>query len=181
MGEYPQAIEQYEKALELSPDHLDILWNLSNAFLEGIEDSDRAIEIYEQIMRIAGDVYALVRLNMGRAYYQKGNYDEALIQYERSIELDSSLSPAYNNIAYIYADVLETRLDEAIVLTQKALELEGDGPNRPYYLHTLGWVYHKMGRYREALDVFAEAEKDIPEYDLLIQHMAATQEKAADS
>jgi len=58
-----------------------------------------------------------------------------------------------NFLGFYYADK-NIKLREAEALLKKALKAE---PNNPYYLDSLGWVYYRMGKAKEALDLVRRA------------------------
>lgn len=69
---------------------------------------------------------------------------------------------AYNALGYTLADH-NKRLPEALALIEKANRLL---PNNPQILDSLGWVYFRLGRLRESLDIFARLWEKSPETEL---------------
>jgi Flp pilus assembly protein TadD len=55
---------------------------------------------------------------------------------------------AYNALGYSLAE-RGLRLPEALALIKKAVELS---PEDPYIMDSLGWVYYRMGNFREGLN-----------------------------
>ena len=76
--EHERAIKNYQVALDLNPQDADIIADMANALLY----TDRAEESIEQIKKamrhnpLYPDEYLL---RLGRAYYQVGHYDDAII------------------------------------------------------------------------------------------------------
>ncbi|MEO0156201.1 MAG: tetratricopeptide repeat protein [candidate division WOR-3 bacterium] len=76
-----------------------------------------------------------------------GKKDEALRNFEKIIQIDSTDATALNYVGYTYAERGE-RLDYALELIEKALSIE---PNNGYIIDSRGWVYYQKGDYESAL------------------------------
>ena len=74
-------------------------------------------------------------------------------QLRKLILLKPDFAQAYNALGYTLADRNE-RLDEAVSLIQKALELS---PNDHYILDSMGWVQYRLGMLEEAADYLRRA------------------------
>jgi len=79
----------------------------------------------------------------------------------RLIELQPNNAHAYNALGYTLADQ-SIRLDEALTLINKAIELQ---PEDPFILDSLGWVHYRLGNYglavsslRKAFDLRSDPE-----------------------
>jgi tetratricopeptide (TPR) repeat protein len=120
------------------------------------------VQIYlaeEQLLRDGGRTeQALVLLNAAlvdlpddpNLLYARGLVTaqlKRLIEHERDmrrlIELEPNNAHAYNALGYTFADQ-SVRLDEALVLIKKAIELQ---PEDPFILDSLGWVHYRLGNY----------------------------------
>lgn len=101
----------------------------------------------------AGDVQArseeaIKRNNFGADFLKQGRLDEAIAEFQRSVEVDPEYAAAHFNLAYAYDQ--RQRFDEAIAQYKKALQLE---PNNLFGLNNLGVLYDKNGLYDEAIGV----------------------------
>ena len=65
-----------------------------------------------------------------------GKFDEI---YIKLINTDDKDAQAYNN--YAYSLERNVKLDQALEMAKKAIEIE---PENPSYLDTIGWVYFKL-------------------------------------
>lgn len=99
-GNIDAAINQYNKALEISP-QLEIAYlNRGYAFFskgdlaKAIEDATTAIEINPELI----DAYGV----RGDAYLQSENYDQAVADYSKAIELDPQPGEAHRKRALTY-------------------------------------------------------------------------------
>ena len=71
--------------------------------------------------------------NQGRAYGQKGQYDQAISDYSKAIEIDPKFATAYNNRGIAYRQ--KGQYDQAISDYNKALEINS----------TDAWAYSSRG------------------------------------
>ena len=70
---------------------------------------------------------ALAYMNRGIGYYDKGDYDRAIADYDKAIELNPKLAPAYNDRGNVYS--AKGDYDRAIADFDKAIELTQNTPS----------------------------------------------------
>ena len=99
------------------------------------------------------------------AYFQRAtensrhmNYERAIADYRRFLELRPDDPSGYNNLAWLLANwpADSRRPDEALPLALKAIEL---APKSGIYLNTLGVVYYRLGQFEQAVNALEEASK----------------------
>lgn len=96
-------------------------------------------------------------------YENMGDYDHAIIYFEKSIESNPENPAPYNELAWLYVEKTNTNFEEAIVLAQKAVDLAqadekfSDDFMLANYLDTLGWAYYKNGEYVNAITTLERA------------------------
>ncbi len=96
-------------------------------------------------------------LQEGLRFERRGDYENAILSYQKEIEINPSNAAAYNALAWLYVDKLEIKYDEAIVLAETAVMFteDRDHPARDFwlanYLDTLGWAHYKNANYEEAV------------------------------
>lgn len=95
---------------------------------------------------------------LGNLYFERGHYEGAISSYVQAIALDSTNAAAFNNLAWVYAE-LNTNLDVALALSKRSLELSEDNP---VYLDTLAEVYFKRKEYLRALTFIRRAVEQNP-------------------
>ncbi|GAG65153.1 unnamed protein product, partial [marine sediment metagenome] len=83
-GCYPLAIEAYNKGLNIQPENLDILWNLSLVY-DHSKHIEKLIEIYKNIIKL-NPKYNKVWRKLGYYYNEFGEYDKALEAYEAYVK-----------------------------------------------------------------------------------------------
>lgn len=151
-----QDIENIKSIIDISKDQAEraaLDAKASEYFSQALAEKDAvsAIGLYSKAIEI--------RPNFFDAYFNRGcerlkmdDYNGAMNDFLKVIELNSNDARAYNNIAHL----LHTRhlLDQALSNVNKAIEL--DSTVSTYYLNR-GVIYMSKGNLREALDDFTEA------------------------
>ena len=118
----------------------------------------------------------------GLSYDEKGEYDRAIVDYTKAIELDPTYAPAYNNRGLLYRDKGE--YDRAIADLTNAIEIN---PQRANAYSNRGIAYHGKGEYDRAIADFTRAieiNPDFQESKVALQSLAREQSpsaKAADA
>ncbi len=77
----------FRKALELEPDHPDVLNYLGYSFLEMGANLDEALEMIEKAAAAKPESYYIID-SLGWAHYRMGRYEEAVESLERAVELE---------------------------------------------------------------------------------------------
>jgi tetratricopeptide (TPR) repeat protein len=119
---YNEAIDAYEKAIELNPDYYKAWVNLGITYRH-IGDLDQAEEKYKKALSIEPD-YAELHASIGALYIFKAEPELAIESLERSIELDSQVAVAHSNLALAYA--MNGRFEEAEASLHQATVLGYD-------------------------------------------------------
>lgn len=103
------------------------------------------------------------------AWFANGveNYDLAVTLMERVLELDDANFDALNYIGYTWAEAGEN-LEQAEVYIREALFLRGDDGN---ILDSLAWVYFRMGRFEDALEVQLRAMEFVDDSAVMWDHL----------
>jgi len=117
---------------------------------------EQAAELLQRIVRDPSEDrgHKAPALNLlGLILFDQRKYDEAVIKYQKAIELDPEhASPAYNNWGLLLND--QNKYDEAAARYRKAIELD------PKYAPTygnLGLVLYVQERYNEAAAMYRKA------------------------
>ncbi len=106
----------------------------------------------------------------------RGQFDQAIAEYETILGQNPRDLMAANNLAAILTDQKgDTKsLDRALALSR---DFEQRAPN-PFFLDTLGWVHLKMGHQDDALRVIQRAVAQAPQHPLLNYHLGMAHFKA---
>ena len=95
------------------------------------------------------DIY---HFNMAVFFQRQGNYEAALDEYEKVIELSPQNAEVFCNIGAIYSELGETQ--KAVAYLQRSLLID---PNYPKARNNLGLAYYDSGQYEMAIDQFRRA------------------------
>ena len=111
-----------------------------------------AFDVLDRAIRQRKDDKDTIDLLYDRAIAAEkvGRLDVLEKDLRRLIKLRPDDGNAYNALGYTLADHNQ-RLPEALTLIEKANQLN---PGDPHIQDSLGWVYFRLGRTRDALDVF---------------------------
>lgn len=91
-----------------------------------------------------------------------GKLDQLEVDLSHIINLEPDNATALNALGYTLAD-RTSRLDEALKLIEKALKI---APKDPAILDSLGWVYYRMGKLKDALVLLEQAFELFPDAEV---------------
>jgi tetratricopeptide (TPR) repeat protein len=155
-GRTNEAIEHYQKALEIYPDYAEADNNLGTVFLNQGR-LDEAAEYYHRALE-ANPSFAEAHNNLGILLAKQGRITEAIEHYQKAIELNPNRAEMYNNLGNLLAT--RGRPAEAIGQFQKALEMEPDNAKAHYNLAN---IFTAQGRWDEAIEHYQRALKQMPD------------------
>lgn len=154
-GNYQQAIAEYRQFLELRPGNIEAKVNLGAA-LSRVGRFDESIAIYSSVLSSLKDTNQVlvdkVRLDLGLAYYKKGDLGKAREQFAALHQA----SPDSVQAAILLADT-QTRLGDAESAMSMLEPLEAANSSNPDFEYELGLAMIKSGHRREGV---ARLEKD---------------------
>jgi len=133
------------------PDDFRVNFLLGVAYnrLEKNEEAARVLERARQLN--SKDVDAISQLAV--VYEALKRYDETDNLYEEALRLDPTNHLVLNNYSYSLAE-RNIQLDRAKEMSEKAVAAR---PDNPSYLDTMGWVYFRLGEYKEAAEYIKRA------------------------
>jgi predicted Zn-dependent protease len=137
-GEPARALNAFDRALQLDPDHRKSLLNSSRVLLE-LGRPQEALERIEKTLGVEPMSNEGLRL-LGRARYQLGKVDEAVDAYHRALVVDDRDVWAMNNLGLIYIE--QDRASEALPPLARAVELRS---NAPVFQNNLGVALERSG------------------------------------
>jgi tetratricopeptide (TPR) repeat protein len=99
-------------------------------------------------------------LSRGINFYQQGNYDAAVKEFQRSIALSPNSSYTQDSYDYMVQSLLNlNRTDDAIKAYKQAIRLD---PTNDSYHVNLGNIYFSVSKYDDALVEYKEAVRVDP-------------------
>ena len=148
--EYQEAIEVYEKALEIKLDY-NQAWKGKGNALRHLGRYEEAIEAYEKALQIEPDYYKAWNAK-GNALFSLGRYEEAIACYDKAIEIQPDYHRAWKNKGVALGNL--GKHEQAIAAFEKTLQLQPDDYNLWY---NKGVALHNLKRYEEALACYDKA------------------------
>jgi tetratricopeptide (TPR) repeat protein len=149
-GQVDQAIAEYRKAIEETPDHADSHYNLGR-LLAGKGDYDGAIVQFREALRTRPDD-ADSHNNLGLVLKNKGALDDAAREYRTALRLNPKHADAHINLGNVF--YLRKDLKEAIQQYRAAIEAQ---PAMAVPHVSLGNALDDSGQTDAAIQEFKEA------------------------
>ena len=156
-GKLDEAIEQFQKGLQITPDDAKAHYLLGVA-LAGKSRSDEAIKHYRRALQLEPD-YPEAQNNLGFLLAGKGDRDEAIKHFERALQLRPDFAEADSNLGLALAE--QGRMDEAIKHFEDLLRVRPDDPKAH---NNLGNALAEQGNTADAISHWREAIRLKPDY-----------------
>lgn len=106
--------------------------------------------------------------------WQQQNVNKCIEYYEKSLKTDDENISSLNGLGYVLA-CQEKDLTRALSLCKQAVKI---APKSAACLDSLGWVYYKMGLYKDALQYLNDAEQIAPDNVEIANHIKSVRLKA---
>src|SRR3989442_9156653 len=140
-----EAVEHYQRALQIRPEHAGAHYNLGNALARQGKLTE-AIEHYQQAVHLKPD-HADAHNNLGNALARQGKLTEAIEHYQQALHLKPDSAEAHNNWGLALAN--QGQYAEAIEHYRQALQIKPDAAE----VHTnLGNVLTQQGKLAHAVE-----------------------------
>ena len=153
--DYAEAVECYNKSIELSPNDALAYYNLGLAYDVGGQDYDKAIECHKRAIVLDLD-FPLIYYNLGVVYLEgKQNYEKAIECFEKAVALAKLFANAYFNLGAAY-QVGRQDYDKAIECYEKVIDLD---PDFAEVYFNLGTAYQEQGNEEKATKYYKEAAR----------------------
>ncbi len=169
-----QAAELYQKAIKLRPKYAEAYLGLARALSESgkLKEAHEAVKNGRKIRPIYSELTAVE----GRIYRAEGEEENVIKSFERAIREGGGFQPeAYTGLAILFKEKAEfagssgdfdeedDNYDKAAKYFIKAIEqLSGTEPIVYYFL---GGIYEKQEMYKEAIGVYEQFIRDMPDHD----------------
>jgi len=156
MGDLDGAVREFQTALELNPDDVNVLNSLGVCY--GYQQRfDLALETFDRIFELDPE-NLMAHFNRGFALAGLTRYNEALASFRRAAEIDNRNFDVLFQLGRTALDL--DLVEEALDSLQKAAALED---RRPIVFRYLGQTCLKVGRVEEAVDAFKAAVRYDPD------------------
>jgi tetratricopeptide (TPR) repeat protein len=147
---FPEAVENYDRAIALRRDYADAHFNRGSALAE-LGRFEEALDCFERVISLQ-PVRAEAHHCRANMLAQMKRYDRALEGYDQAVALDSRNPVIFNNRGNALSSL--ARRYDALQSYERALGL------KPDYLEALinrGQTLSEIGRHEEALDSYTRA------------------------
>jgi adenylate cyclase len=152
--------------LILSATHLlDIQYGLSESPKKSLQTAEELVKKAISLSGVNADAHAF----LGRIYLTKKQYDEAIAEGKRAVEMAPNSSFVHAALAYSLKNA--GRPEEAITLYKKAIRLSPFSDS--WYFSDLAHCYSMLDRYEEAISAVKKAISISPESPYYHAHLAA--------
>jgi tetratricopeptide (TPR) repeat protein len=157
-----EARASFERALKLHasyPDTLPNAWNNLGLLVTREGRTAEAIPYFQEALRLSPD-HVIALDNLGNAYRQRKQWDEARKVLERAVAVGPQDAEANYGLGMVFAQTGDS--DRAYEYLQRALRFR---PVYPEALNNLGVLYLRTRRRDEAVASFEECIRVAPAFD----------------
>ncbi|MDD5109474.1 MAG: tetratricopeptide repeat protein [Candidatus Omnitrophica bacterium] len=152
-GDFDRAISDYNKVIEIDPNFVnaynnrDIAYRKKSGFNQTTADSGEGIK--------KGNIpdSAILYNDQGNTYRSNGDFGQAIVNYNKAIEIDSNYALAYNNRGIAYQ--LQGNSQQAILDYNKVIEMD---PNIAITYNNRALIYFEEGKYEECWEDIRKAQ-----------------------
>jgi len=141
-GQLDEAIQCYQKTIELNKNNASAFYNLGVAFQKKGQ-IDKAILYYEIAIGLNQE-FSEAHYNLGIAYKEKNLLDEAIICFQRVLQLKPENAAAYYNFGNIF--VAKGQFNDAMQHYQKTIEIN---PNYAEANWNIALINLMLGNFKE--------------------------------
>ncbi len=117
------AVEFLKRANELKPEDRDVIVNLGNAYFDSGKYEDAEKWYTAALAKKADDINVRTDLGLTFIFREKPNYDKAIQEFQRSLELDPNHPQSLQNLTVAY-----TKKGDAANANQTLAKLEAFDP-----------------------------------------------------
>ena len=164
-----EARESFERATRLPPSYPDTLansWNNLGLLATREGRTAEAILYFKKALQLNPD-HAVALDNLGNAYRQQKNWEEARKTLEHAVKISPEDPEANYSLGMVFAQLDDS--DRAYEYLQKVLNLR---PGYPEALNNLGVLYLRTQRREQAMASFEECIRVAPEFDQAYLNLA---------
>ena len=167
---WPEAEREYLRSIELNPNYATARHWYAHYLTAMGRQSEAVIQI--KLARELDPLSLPINAGMGWHYYLTRQYDEAIREYGKTLELSENFYMAHFLLGMTYEQV--GRYTEALVSYERAIKLSGGSPAM---LAAPGHAYAMLGRRDEARQVLAQlhalaARQFVSPYHVAVIHAA---------
>jgi eukaryotic-like serine/threonine-protein kinase len=150
--DFAAAEEEFGRAIELSPNFANA-WDGYGFYFKATGHSEDSIHACQRAQELE-PLSLFITLSLAWAYYFARQYDRALEQGSKALDMDPNFGFAYwhRGMAYIQ----QKRFGDAVTALRKAISLSGPATT---FISYLGYANARLGKSREARQMIAQLER----------------------
>jgi tetratricopeptide (TPR) repeat protein len=156
-GDFEEAIESFDKAVEIKPDYHQAWYNRGNVLYELLR-LEEAIASFDKAIEIKPDYYDAWN-NRGGALHKLLLFEEAIASFDKVVEIKPDKHEAWLNRGIALGKLL--RFEEAIASFDKAVEIK---PDKHEAWLNRGGALSELLRFEEAIAYYDKAVEIKPDY-----------------
>ena len=149
---FPESEREFQRAIELNPNYATAHHWYGVTYLARMERFDEAIAELKRAQEL-DPLSLIINADFGNTYIQAHQYDKAIEQLLKTVEMDQSFYFAHWQLGTAYE--MKGDFQNAIAEYQRARQLNDD----PWVLALLGHVYAATGRRDEALKILDQLKQ----------------------
>jgi len=165
MDSLKEAEKNYEEAVKHLPSDA-MLWAYLGMTQQQRKNDTEAVISYTRALQL--DPYNINALSSLPILYELlGEYQKCDSLYEVAIERFPENAMLLNNFSYSLSE-RNIDLERSLLMVKKALKID---PDRPAYLDTIGWIYYKLEKYKEAEKYISKSLEFQPQAPVVLEHL----------
>jgi Flp pilus assembly protein TadD len=154
---FGEATEAFRKALELNPYYVDVRNDLGSALILAGNREEGKKEFLAAFNDPTNPTPEISARNLGEAFLEEKNYGEAVNWFRTSVNRHKSYADPYLGLADALVGL--GRVEEALAQLEIGAK---EAPENPGLLLSLGQLYFRVGRFKEARTSLESALKKDP-------------------
>ncbi len=167
---FAESNREFQRAIELNPNYATARHWYANSILLAMGRFDEAIEEGKRAREL-DPLSLIINADLGADYFYARQYDNAIEQLRKTIEMDQNFYTAHYFLGMAYA--MKGALPEAIAEYRRAQQLSDD----PFVLAYLGHAFAASGKRGEALKTLDQLKaiakrRYVPAYSFAILYAA---------
>lgn len=153
---WPEAEKEFKRAIELNPRY-PTAHQWYGGYLDTMGRHDESIS--ERRLALQLDPLSLIlNFELAQAFYYARDYDGAVIQYKKTLEMEPNFPPAYQFLPVAYEQ--KGDVDQAIAMFLSSPKTNPVGGESSFSRAGLAHAYALKGQKQEALNILKELESD---------------------
>jgi eukaryotic-like serine/threonine-protein kinase len=150
--DFAAAENEFRRAIELSPNFANA-WDGYGFYFKATGQSEASIRACQRAQELE-PLSLFITLSLAWAYYFARQYDRAMEQGAKALDMDPNFGFAYwhRGMAYIQ----QKKFGDAITALRKAISLSGPATT---FISYLGYANARLGKSREARQMIAQLER----------------------